>query len=151
MTKDWLETFDDKYQTWNSSYKLNIPMIDKQHIRFFILFDRLLELNKELLSYPQILEVIEELDKYSHIHFQTEEALMQKSNSPNIDLHIIQHQIFISKIEEFKIAYSYKNVLLLDQMIIFMRKWFLMHISEVDGKYVESSKKYLADKELNKN
>jgi hemerythrin len=76
---------------------------------------------------------------------------MQKSNSPNIDLHIIQHQIFISKIEEFKIAYSYKNVLLLDQMIIFMRKWFLMHISEVDGKYVESSKKYLADKELNKN
>ena len=148
MTKDWLETFDDKYQTWNSSYKLNIPMIDKQHIRFFMLFDRLLELNKDESSYPQILEVIEELDKYSHIHFQTEEALMQKSNSPNIDLHIIQHQIFISKIEEFKIAYSYKNVLLLDQMIIFMRKWFLMHISEVDGKYVESSKKYLADKEL---
>ncbi len=135
-------------QTWNNSYLLNIPMIDKQHMRFFKLFDMLMALNKEVDKDFQIQDVLEELEKYTHVHFNTEEALMRKANVPDYDLHIIQHELFIKKIEEFKVAFSYKNSLLLEQMVTFMRKWFLIHISEIDGKYVEPVQKYLVEKAM---
>lgn len=135
-------------QTWNKSYLLNIPLIDKQHMQFFKLFDMLLALNKEVDKDFQILEVIEELEKYTNTHFKEEEALMRNANAPDYDLHVAQHELFVEKVADFKLAFSNKNPLLLEQMIVFMRKWFLIHISEVDGKYVESVQQYLVDKAL---
>jgi hemerythrin len=138
----------NKNQTWNNSYLLNIPLIDKQHMKFFKLFDMLLDLNRDVDKYFQIYEVIEELEKYTHEHFNTEEELMLKANAPEYESHLLQHQIFIKKVEDFKSAYSQKKPILLEQMIVFMRKWFLMHIAEVDGKYVEAVHNYLVEKAL---
>jgi len=135
-----------KYQTWNKSYLLNISLIDKQHIKFFVLFDKLLLLNKQAESYQELPQVIDELEKYTQIHFQAEEALMRKADAPEYGLHLLQHEIFINKVEDFKMAYRYKNSVLMEQMIIFMRKWFLMHIAEVDEKYVASVQKFLIGK-----
>lgn len=143
---DTTEIIPLKYQTWNKSYLLNISLIDKQHIKFFELFDKLLLLNRQKDSYNELFLIIEELEKYTQIHFQAEEALMRKAESPEYGLHLLQHEIFINKVNEFKIAYRYKNSVLLEQMIVFMRKWFLMHISEVDEKYVPSVQKYLTTK-----
>lgn len=129
--------------SWNSSYSLNIPLIDKQHMKFFQLFDNLLALHKQNESYERIYTVIEELEKYTNAHFQMEEALMRHSNVPDYELHLVQHKLFITKVEEFKFAHKYKNAVLAEQMINFMRKWFLVHISEIDGKYVENVQEYL--------
>ena len=137
--------------SWDKSYLLDIDMIDKQHIMFFKIFDRLLELNNQEDVQNEILEVITELDKYTHNHFATEEALMRNANASEFESHVTQHKVFISKIEDFKIAYQYKNTVLLEQMISFMRKWFLIHISEIDRKYVEPVKKYLIERESKKN
>lgn len=133
-------------QTWNDSFLLNIEIIDKQHKIFFEIFDIILLLNKEKETGSKLLEVIEKLQDYALYHFQTEEVLMQKANSPDSELHIIQHEFFIKKMKEFRIAYNYNNSVLLNQIAIIMRKWLLMHISEVDGKYVQSVQKYLNDK-----
>lgn len=135
------------YQTWNTSYLLNISIIDKQHVIFFNLFDKLKILNNKDDSYDELFEVIEELEKYTNTHFKTEEALMRKANALEFEMHLEQHGIFIKKVEEFKTAYRYKNSVLLEQMINFMRKWFLMHIAEVDGKYVDSVQEYLTNKD----
>ena len=133
--------------SWNNSYSLNIPMIDKQHMKFFKIFDKLMLLNKTFdINSNDINELIEELDKYTHVHFKTEEALMRKANAPEYEQHLLQHGIFINKVEEFKTAYGYGNTVLIDQMVIFMRKWFLMHISEVDSKYAESVQHYMVEK-----
>ena len=135
------------HQTWNKSYMLDISMIDNQHVKFFVLFDKLQELNNVENSNDRIYEVIQELEKYTHNHFATEEALMRKAQAPDYELHVVQHKVFIAKIEDFKIAYNYNNSALLEQMTIFMRKWFLMHISEIDRKYVDPVKKYLTERE----
>jgi hemerythrin-like metal-binding protein len=133
--------------SWNNSYSLNIPMIDKQHINFFRMFDKLLLLNQAFkINNEEIKELIDELDKYTHVHFKTEEELMRKANASDYEQHLIQHGIFINKVEEFKTAYNYGNSVLLDQMVAFMRKWFLMHISEVDSKYAETVQHYMAQK-----
>jgi len=134
---------------WNDSYLLNITQIDKQHKIFFKLFDELLVLNNQIDKDDEIKDFIVELQKYSINHFRTEEALMRNAAFPGMELHIIQHDLFIRKIDEFMIAYNYKNPILLGQMITFMRKWLLMHISDEDSKYVLSIQKYLIEKRIN--
>lgn len=137
---------ESTHKSWNDSYLLDIPMIDKQHMNFFRLFDKLSTMGKQNDSYENIKEVIVELEKYTHNHFNTEEALMKKAMVEDIDLHIEQHKLFINKVEEFKVAYSYHNLMLVEQMVSFMRKWFIMHISEVDADYAAKVRDYLADK-----
>ncbi|MDD3322007.1 MAG: hemerythrin family protein [Paludibacter sp.] len=134
---------ESSHKSWNNSYLLDIPMIDKQHINFFKLFDKLMLMSKENDSYENINEVILELEKYTYNHFNTEESLMRNANVENIDFHILQHKLFIDKVEEFKLAYTYRNMILVDQMVVFMRKWFLMHISEVDRNYANTVREYL--------
>lgn len=137
---------DHQTTTWNKSYELDIPAIDKQHMKFFRLFDKLMLLSKDGANYNELGEVIEELEQYTHVHFKTEEALMRKAQSPGYDFHLSQHTVFVKKVEEFKTAFAYRNSELLGEMIIFMRKWFLLHIQEIDSQYVSSVKEYVADK-----
>jgi len=144
------ENYSNPNQVWNKSYFFDIEMIDQQHSKFFVLFDKLMTLNT-LETYSQIADVIAELERYMIIHFQTEEALMRKAESSEIELHLVQHELFKKKVNEFKTAYSYNNSILLEQIIVFMRKWMLIHISEIDGKYVDSVKRYMKEKLLLKN
>ena len=141
-----IETMQTISESWNSTYMLDIEIIDTQHMKFFLLFDKIQMLNKNPDSYSEISEVLNELEKYTHYHFNTEEALMRRAQTTDYDQHIAQHKVFIEKIIDFKIAYNYHNSILLEQMITFMRKWFLMHISEIDRKYIEPVKKYLSEK-----
>jgi hemerythrin len=46
---------------------------------------------------------------------------------------------------------EYQNLVLLDQMIVFMRKWFLTHIFNDDSKYVPHVQHYFSEKEKKKN
>ena len=140
--------FTRENQFWNNSYLLDIPMIDKQHKKFFDLFDKLYSLNNNGESFEKLEDVIDELDKYTNIHFKTEETLMTKANVINTDEHLMQHKVFEKKILEFKTAYSYKNQVLLNEMVVFMRKWFLLHISQMDKKYVDQVKTYLEERNL---
>ncbi|MFT3754297.1 MAG: hemerythrin family protein [Paludibacter sp.] len=141
-----METIKNSQHSWNDSYLVNIPLIDKQHMKFFKIFDQLYALSTEEDNYDKLGSFIDELDRYTHIHFKTEEALMRKANTPDYELHLLQHSIFLRKIEEFKVAYSYKNTVLHQQMINFMRKWFLMHISDVDSKYADSVQELMHEK-----
>jgi hemerythrin len=135
-------------QSWNDSFLLNIDVIDNQHKKFFELFDLILALNKSKDA-VKLSSVINELQDYAQYHFETEETLMQNADSENFELHIIQHQFFINKINEFTIAQNYNNPVLTTQIVVFMRKWLLMHITETDKRYVESVQSFLLKNESN--
>jgi len=135
-------------QSWNDSFLLNIDVIDNQHKKFFELFDLILALNKSKDA-VKLSSVINELQDYAQYHFETEETLMQNADSENFELHIIQHHFFINKIKEFTIAQNYNNPVLTTQIVVFMRKWLLMHITETDKRYVESVQSFLLKNESN--
>lgn len=135
-----------KYNTettnWNDSYLLGIPMIDNQHKKFFVILDNLETLNQKQEK-SEMHSLINELQNYVIYHFQTEEDLMVKSQSPNIDLHVMEHELFRKKVEEFHHSYYNNNEELLNEMISFMRKWLLIHISGTDAEYADSIKNTL--------
>ena len=134
--------YNPETTNWNDSYLLGIPMIDNQHKKFFVILDNLETLNQKQEK-SEIHSLINELQNYVIYHFQTEEDLMVKSQSPNIDLHVMEHELFRKKVEEFHHSYYNNNAELLNEMISFMRKWLIIHISGTDAEYADSIKSTL--------
>ena len=134
--------YNPETTNWNDSYLLGIPMIDNQHKKFFVILDNLETLNQKQEK-SEMHSLINELQNYVIYHFKTEEDLMVKSQSPNIDLHIMEHELFRKKVEEFHRSYYNNNAELLNEMISFMRKWLLIHISGTDAEYADSIKSTL--------
>lgn len=121
-------------QSWNDSFLLGIPLVDEQHKILIALFDEVITISQEENNSEKILPLLNELQRYTHYHFDTEEALMHQENIQGIDFHIKQHTLFKKKIADFMIANSYKNRVLLNQIILFLRKWLVVHIRDTDSK-----------------
>ena len=134
--------YNPETTNWNDSYLLGIPMIDNQHKNFFVILDNLETLNQKQEK-SEMHSLINELQNYVIYHFKTEEDLMVKSQSPNIDLHVMEHELFRKKLEEFHHSYYNNNEELLNEMISFMRKWLIIHISGTDAEYADSIKNTL--------
>lgn len=134
--------YNPETTNWNDSYLLGIPMIDNQHKNFFLILDNQVTLNQKQEK-SEMHSLINELQNYVIYHFKTEEDLMVKSQSPNIDLHVMEHELFRKKVEEFHHSYYNNNEELLNEMISFMRKWLIIHISGTDAEYADSIKNTL--------
>jgi len=129
--------------TWNDSYKIGIPLIDKQHKMFFDIYDDLLIYNENNGANDQMLIVIKRLKDYTYYHFSEEEALMKAAKFEGLAEHQKQHRFFEKKVSEFQLAHTYKNPALFSQMLLFIRQWLLSHISQVDFKFKDSLLEYM--------
>jgi len=130
-----IKDYSQQFQLSNRDFEFDIEMYNHQQTKFFVLFNQLLECRNDDGIGVQITEVIEELDDYSQTYFHLEERAMLKNNYPLLGEHILQHRLFIFKVEEFRIAQTYKNQEMIEKMIIILRKWFFMHVYETDRKY----------------
>jgi hemerythrin len=123
-------------------FMFGIEKIDSDHRHLIGIFNRMSEKADQKES-NDFMKIIDELEKYSNYHFANEETLMKKANFDEIDEHVIQHQIFRQKIDDFKTSIRFGSSMLQSEIIDFLRKWLLKHIMECDAKYVPSIKEYL--------
>lgn len=123
-------------------FMFGIEKIDSEHRHLISIFNRLSE-KADQEEPTDFVKIVEELEKYSNYHFADEETLMKKANFTEIDEHVIQHQIFRQKIDDFKTSIRFGSSMLQSEIIDFLLKWLLKHIMECDAKYVPSIKEYL--------
>jgi len=129
---------------WSNNYLLDIPIIDEQHRLFFELWENECN-NVSINDLEKLKELINKLESYLINHFNTEEELMKKANVSDYDNHVSQHRYFIKKIDELKLEFDYANVMLFENIVNFMKKWFLSHILQTDKLYKESVHNYLTN------
>ncbi len=123
-------------------FMFGVEKIDSEHRHLISIFNRLSEKADQEES-ADFVKIVDELEKYSNYHFANEETLMKKANFTEIDEHVIQHQIFRQKIDDFKTSIRFGSSMLQSEIVDFLRKWLLKHIMECDAKYVPSIKEYL--------
>jgi len=129
---------------WDDTFFFfDIETIDNQHKKLFELFDLIIELNAKNDDSESISKIIDELNDYADYHFRTEEDLMAKAKTKDTEMHLQQHAFFKNQMKEFRRMYAYQNQSLTDLMIVFLRKWFLMHIYDADYQYIKSVKRHL--------
>nr|WP_321376406.1 hemerythrin family protein [uncultured Bacteroides sp.] len=133
---------------WDDSLLLGIETIDKQHNSFFTLLNEIISLSENNDNENKVLNLLSELEMHSECHFKTEEALMREANSPNMEEHINQHNLFQKKTKDFMVVYSYGNKVLINKITAFMKQWLITHIREYDADYAKCVKTYYAQKAM---
>lgn len=120
-------------------YYIGIEMIDEEHKQLFKYADEAYELlNDEFTpdKYDKIEAILVKLRDYTEKHFTDEENYMESINYKKLFTQKIQHQEFISKLDEFIDLHKSETE---DQdkqimnILEYLTEWLVNHILNVDG------------------
>ena len=88
------------------------------------------------MSESKVLEIVEQLERYTVAHFAAEEAYMQVINYPQFEEHKRIHQMFVARVAKEKQQVINGEPLTLG-LVTFLRQWLLDHILKTDKAFVE--------------
>ncbi|MDB1124085.1 bacteriohemerythrin [Vibrio algarum] len=120
---------------WNESFNTGVVEIDQQHKHLIDLLNKVA--GQVILKHSDISldSLINELVNYAVYHFKCEEThwLAKLPSFPETEKHRDSHNLFITRIEEFKLS---ANITAEDQwledMLSFLASWLASHILESD-------------------
>lgn len=113
---------------------IGVEMIDDEHRELFKMIQEIRELlENDILEdkYDRIREMLKRLQQYAEVHFQHEEAYMEKINHPELELQRRQHAVFREKINEADIVMpseSSAQEVFLDDLLRYLVTWLYRHI-----------------------
>ena len=120
-------------------YYIGIDMIDQEHKQLFDYANEAYELLQEEFTpdkYDKIDAILEKLRDYTAKHFADEESYMESIHYKKIFTQKIQHQEFISKLDEFIDQHEADDGNQEEQImdiLNFLTDWLVNHILHVDG------------------
>lgn len=120
---------------WDASFATGLTDVDQQHFHLVALinkFAKLLAHNE--LSFSDLKSVYQELDEYTHYHFQEEENLMKKVGIDPVfySQHIAAHAFFLQKITATHGEISAENPEAALNLLDFLAHWLIYHILGTD-------------------
>lgn len=102
-------------------------------------------------KYYQVLEVLQELEKFSIYEFGSDDSILSKKSYNGIDLEFLKQQVFEKKISSFKITSNFANTIYADQMIAYVHNWLLTNAIEKTSKIPNPAEEFIIYKIRNKN
>jgi hemerythrin len=120
---------------WRKKYTLNVPIIDIQHMRLFSLIDQLSTCLKED-DEAYLDGILQELRQYTHYHFDTEEALFNRTDYDKAANHHEQHRLFGETVERYYRTIQEGQSEAKLEALCFLQNWWTVHVQEVDRGYV---------------
>jgi len=121
--------------TWDQSYSVKVAELDGHHQKLFFLLNTLHDAMREGKGNSVIQTIVEELANYTHIHFQREEALMEQTKFPGLDVHRVEHQKLMARVSEYKAALDKGSGVNTSAVLEFLREWLAKHINRMDKAY----------------
>ena len=118
---------------WDESYSVGIKEFDEHHKELLVHIHNLNNAIRQRQSQKLITGLLNKLEDYANFHFSAEEYYMTKYNYPQFDEQKKQHNLFFSKIDEYKHAVATEQLSLI--VLGFLNNWYLGHISNVDKQY----------------
>lgn len=126
---------------WKEEFSVNVQNVDDQHKELFRLGTELYALvaSKDGIDhYDEIMEVIDNLAKYTVYHFEYEEGVMRDNNYSELEEHKKQHDAFVAKIKSIKsedVDMRQRKIGM--DLIVFIANWIEKHILVTDMRYKE--------------
>ncbi len=127
---------------WSDSLSVGIDEIDNQHMA---LVDMVNKVHDMLIagetSQNHVLELVEDMRKYSVEHFGTEEKYMEVYEYPDAPAHRLEHAEFIEKITEVEKGCIDQTCTMSMDILNYLSAWLVNHINNTDkkmGKYLLS-------------
>lgn len=128
---------------WKKEFALGITSIDEQHKELFGFANRIYDLlivhfDDVSTEYDEILNAIDELKKFTKLHFQSEEELFAKYAYPDANDHIAEHRAFMEYLDNVDIdAAIHQSKKLLKELIEKLANWVFHHMITTDYLFKE--------------
>lgn len=126
---------------WSPEYSVGVETLDAQHRGLFDIVNRLVDVFES--DDDDVLPIIKELVDYLSVHFNAERVVMKDADYPGLSGHVLQHEKFTKKTEEFLKRYKEEDRELTFDMVVFLRDWLFKHTCGIDleyGKYLRRQK-----------
>jgi len=121
---------------WDSSFKLNIDEIDRQH---HILVNSINQLYDSMRAGSEKAVLGKQLDRlvyYTVFHFAREEHYFDTMGYPGTKAHIAEHDKFETQVADFIDDFKAGKQKLSGDIVQFLCDWLVKHIKGTDRKYV---------------
>jgi hemerythrin len=127
---------------WNDSFSVKVNSIDQQHKKLIDLINSFYDNINQGSPKEKLLILINELKKYTIVHFSTEEEYFKKFNYLDFAAHKEEHDKFVATIQNYEERYKSGKLLLTIEVTNFIKKWITQHILGTDKKYIELFQKH---------
>ena len=121
------------YIVWSGDNDLGVPIIDEQHKGIVSLINSFYYCLQEGHEDEIMAPTLEMLLQYTIVHFRTEQRLMERAGYPGLHQHIRLHEALTG--ETRRIVQETPARQDADQVLRFLKDWWLGHINTEDRKY----------------
>ena len=120
---------------WTKALSVGDDKIDQQHRGLFSIVNDLINIHSQSSNHKEVINVLHAIVKYSEKHFITEDEYMTFHDYPQYSDHRKEHSVYLSNIKLFLEGYEKKQENLTMEMLKFLSKWWIDHVSESDMNY----------------
>jgi hemerythrin-like metal-binding protein len=121
---------------WENRFLFGITEIDTQHQKIFDIINQLSD-SAALSDHTQTASILYQLSEYANYHFAAEEKYFQQFNYEHKDQHVLMHQAYAKHITEFILGYGQHKLGLIQEILDYLKIWWVDHIQGADRGYVE--------------
>lgn len=114
---------------WNEQLNLGVPLLDEQHIQMVALLNRIGAAIKEGNEEESIMALFEELAALTHVHFETEQQLMDELDYADNTAHRQEHRKLLEELRSIQRQFDSASPLLTLQTL---KDWLRSHITHSD-------------------
>jgi hemerythrin len=120
---------------WNESFSVGVAQLDHQHHRIVGLINQLLEEPGDRFEPAVVSEVLNDLMKFVHDHFETEEQLLAQHDYPGLQEQKQDHKDFRIQLAGFCLDAMQYDARIPADLLCFLKAWWEDHILVKDMKY----------------
>lgn len=137
---------EDLRFTWSPIFKTDIEIIDNEHLKIVLEYEKLYSLMKSGAGHDYYVKLLDFLDQYIATHFASEELFMKEFDYPELENHISKHRYFSERISQLKgnLPQTVTNEALI-KINLFIKEWLVQHILSEDQKmalFIKNSPNY---------
>jgi len=118
--------------TWRTRYATNIPSIDAHHQGLFKILRMLEEAAQKGQTHAEMDAILAFLERYTRVHFEGEDAFMQRSGFPLAEVHSREHARLTSQLQQLKERLEQGDDQVRVELVPVLAAWLKDHILQQD-------------------
>jgi hemerythrin-like metal-binding protein len=121
---------------WTKGLETGIGPVDGQHRHLVELINSLEQAVRNAAAEAALQKTFSELMLYVKEHFCAEEQLMEAAAYPGLSRHKLFHEYFVRRLLGFVERYNSQDVAVGEELLSFLKLWFVEHVTQTDQDYV---------------
>lgn len=123
---------------WNEGLSVGIEAIDEQHKIWVDIMNELDDALSKGEAHETLTKIVNRMEGYIYLHFETEENIMKELNYYDIAKHIESHENFKIEVKELKKDLLFGKPVRGSKVMMIIKRWLVDHILVEDKRILNA-------------